>query len=54
VGLERADHPIEDPLHQSAQHRLTPVPRLDLDSDGEWRLGRARRLDHLDLAAGER
>jgi hypothetical protein len=27
VGLERADHPIEDPLHQSAQHRLTPVWR---------------------------
>ena len=35
-------------------NQLTPVRRPDLDSDGEWRLGRARRLDHLDLAAGER
>jgi hypothetical protein len=38
VGLERADHSIEDPLHQFAPHRLTPVRRPDLDSDGEWGL----------------
>jgi hypothetical protein len=54
VGLERADHPIEDPLHQFAPHRLTPVWRPDLDSDGERGLGRGRRFGHLDLAAGER
>jgi hypothetical protein len=55
VGLERGDHPIEDPLHQSAQHSwLLPARLPDLDSDGESRLGDARRRGHLDLVARER
>ena len=50
VRLERADHSIENLLHQSAPHRLTTIIRWPhLDSDGEWRLGRGR-LEHLYLA----
>jgi hypothetical protein len=51
VGLERADHTIEDALNQIAQHLLAPMRWADLDSDGEWRFGCTYRLGHLELGA---
>lgn len=56
MGLECADHPIEDLLHRFAPHSLTTVRRPDVNCEGEWRLGASGRVHHLkvDTFADER